>query len=63
MDTLNEVRVNIIRGRKREDQKIADASASGIPYLRINNAALIELDDSGRLDSEIAAICGRPGFA
>ena len=39
---LEEIKLRVIRGKKREDQQLADDRARGIPSLRINNLSYLK---------------------
>ena len=59
MGMLNDIKIHVINGRKREDEESALANAKGIPKLRINNASFLR--EEAEPSSEIADLYGAYG--
>lgn len=56
---LEEVKYRVTYNRKREDQQLAAASASGIPLLRVNNASFLKVDEEPPESFEIFDLGGK----
>ena len=56
---LEEVKYRVTCNKKREDQQLAAASASGIPLLRVNNASFLKADKEPPESSDIFYLGGK----